>query len=89
MKTLIVIAMLHLAADHAMPQPNCDVLKIAQDYAKSRWPVDLTSDRRVISWVEGNIHTLRFDLPEDTLGFVPEIGIDEKTCQVVSAILWQ
>ena len=88
-KALMMIAVFQLMSEQAMPQPDCDLVKVAEDYARARWPVDLTSDRRVVSWVEGNIHTLRFDLPEDTLGFVPEIGIDPKTCRVVSAILWQ
>jgi len=88
-KALIVIAALQLMVDQAMSQPNCDVVKIAEDYARARWPVDLTTDRRVVRWLEGNVWKVAFEIPPDTLGYVPEIGIDQRTCQVVSAILWQ
>lgn len=89
LKVIIIIAGFQLSAEQTMPPPNCDVVKVAKDYARSRWPVDLTIDRRVAQWTEGNIRKVAFELPEDTFGYVPEIGIDEKTCQVVSAILWQ
>jgi hypothetical protein len=65
------------------------LVKIAQDYARSRWPVDLTTDRRVVKSLEGTVWKIRFTLPDDMLGFVPEIGIDQQTCRVVSAVLWQ
>jgi hypothetical protein len=88
-KALMMVAGLQLLVDQAMSQTNCDVVKIAKNYARTRWPVDVTTDRRVVRWVEGGTWKIAFELPEDTLGFVPEIGIDPKTCQVVSAILWQ
>ncbi len=88
-KAMMAIAVLQLMVDRAMSQPNCDLVKIAEDYAKTRWPVDMTTDRRVRTWLEGNVWKVRFDLPEDALGFVPEIGIDQRTCQVVSAMFWQ
>jgi hypothetical protein len=88
-KALMVVAALQLTVDQAMSQPNCDVVKIAEDYARARWPVDLTTNRRVVRWLEGNVWKVTFEFPADTLGYVPEIGIDERTCQVVSARLWQ
>ena len=88
-KALVVVAILQLMVDQAMAQPNCDVVKIAEDYARTRWPVDLTTDRRVVRWLEGNVWKVAFEFPADTLGYVPEIGIDQRTCQVVSAVLWQ
>ncbi|TMI99426.1 MAG: hypothetical protein E6G97_22825 [Alphaproteobacteria bacterium] len=88
-KALILVAALQLTVDEAMSQPNCDVVKIAADYARTRWPVDLTTDRRVIRSFDGNVWKVRFSLPDNTLGYVPEIGIDQRTCQVVSAVLWQ
>jgi hypothetical protein len=88
-KAPMVVAILQSMVNQAMSQPNCDLVKIAEDYARTRWPVDLTTDRRVVSSLEGNVWKIRFTLPDDTLGFVPEIGIDQRTCQVVSAKLWQ
>lgn len=72
-----------------MAQSNCDAVKIAEDYAKARWPVDLTRDRRAVTWPEGAVIKVAFELPPDSLGFVPEISIDAQTCRVVSAKLWQ
>jgi hypothetical protein len=89
MTAMTAIAALQLTASQAMAQPNCDLVKIAEDYVRTRSAVDMTTDRRVRTWLEGTVWKVRFDLPEDTLGFVPEIGIDQRTCQVVSAKLWQ
>jgi len=90
LKAVIVIVTLQSMVNQAMSQPNCDVVKIATDYTRTRWSwVDLTTDRRVITSLEGTVWKIRFTLPDDTLGFVPEIGIDQRTCQVVSAVLWQ
>ena len=88
-KALMMIAALQLMAEQAMSQPDCDLLKVAEEYARARWPVDLTTGRRVVKSLEGTVWKIRFALPIDTLGYVPEIGIDQKTCRVVSAILWQ
>jgi hypothetical protein len=88
-KALMVGAVLQLTTDQAMSQPNCDLIKIAEEYARTRWPIDMTTDRHVIAWLEGAVWKVRFDLPKDTLGFVPEIGIDQRTCKVVSAMFWQ
>jgi hypothetical protein len=90
LKAVIVIVTLQSMVNPVMSQPNCDVVKIATDYTRTRWSwVDLTTDRRVITSLEGTVWKIRFTLPDDTLGFVPEIGIDQRTCQVVSAVLWQ
>jgi hypothetical protein len=88
-KALMVVAVLQLTVDQAMSQPKCDLVKIAEDYTRARWPVDLITDRRVRTWLEGDVWKVAFEIPSDTLGFVPEIGIDQRTCQVVSAVLWQ
>jgi hypothetical protein len=85
----MVVAMIQSMVNQAMSQPNCDLVKIAEDYVRTRSPIDMTTDRRVRTWLEGTVWKVRFDLPEDALGFVPEIGIDPRTCQVVSAKLWQ
>lgn len=89
LKTAIVTITIHLLVGQAMAQSNCDFIKVAEDYAKARWPVDLTSDRRVVSWLEGAVTKVAFELPANSLGYVPEIGIDKRTCRVVSAKLWQ
>jgi hypothetical protein len=75
----IAAAALQLAGSQALSQPNCDLVKIAEDYVRTRSPIDMTTDRRVRTWLEGTVWKVRFDLPEDALGFVPEIGIDQRT----------
>jgi len=72
-----------------MAETNCDFIKIAEQYAKARWPVDLTIDRRAVSRVDGAVMKVTFELPANVLGYVPEISIDQRTCQVVSAKIWQ
>jgi hypothetical protein len=88
-KALMMAAMFHLIGGQAMAQPTCDVVKIAEDYAKARWPVDLATDRHGRHWPDGAVIKVAFELPPDSLGDVPEIGIDPQSCRVVSAKLWQ
>lgn len=78
--------------NQAMPQPNCDVVGIAKAYVETHFPfIDLASDRRVVSSPVGDHWqvTLDFDVPARYLGFIPEITVDPKTCQVVNAKVWQ
>src|SRR5256885_279216 len=86
-----VVATLQLMGNEAMPQPNCDVVKIAKAYVETKFPfIDIDSDRRVVtSPVGANWKvTFAFDPPATYLGFVPEITVDPRTCQVVSAKVW-
>lgn len=89
-KALTVLAILQSMASQAMSQPNCDVVKIAEDYVRQRWPfIDITTERRAVSEVIGAYWQVTFKLPDDTLGYVPEVTIDRRTCQVVGAQVWQ
>jgi len=75
-----------------MSQPDCDVVKIARAYVESNFPfINLGSNRRVVNSPVGDSWkvTFTFDPPATYLGFVPEITVDPKTCQVVSAKVWQ
>jgi hypothetical protein len=76
----------------AMPQPNCDVVTIARAYVESNFPfINVGSNRRVVTSPVGDYWqvTFTFDPPATYLGFVPEITVDPRTCQVVSAKVWQ
>jgi hypothetical protein len=89
-KALMMIAVLQLMAEEAVSQPNCNVVRIAEDYVKAHFPfIDTASDRSVVSLPVGPFLQITFDLPEGYLGFVPEITVDPRTCQVVSAKVWQ
>ena len=89
----ITAAMLQLTGNQAMSQPNCDVVKIAEDFARTRWPADLTTGRRVVVRpvsVAGSIYQqVTFELPDGYLGPVPEITVDGRSCSVIGAKLWQ
>jgi len=74
----------------AMSQPNCDVVRIAEDYVKTQFPfIDTAPDRHVVSLPIGAYWQVTFKLPDRYLGFVPEITVDPRTCQVVGAKVWQ
>jgi len=69
-----------------MAQPVCDPLKVALDYIATRFPhFQSTGLKRVIS-EQDNLWELTYELPEDTLGGVPIITIDTRTCTIVRAI---
>ena len=89
-RRMIVAAALPLIGSEAMSQPNCDVVRIAQDYVKTHFPfIDTAPDRRVVSLPIGAYWQVTFNLPDRYLGFVPEITVDPGTCQVVAAKVWQ
>jgi hypothetical protein len=86
-----VVTTLQLMGNPAMPQPTCDVVGIARAYVETHFPFIIASKRRVVSSPVGDYWqvTFDFDEPGRYLGFVPEITVDPKTCQVVSAKVWQ
>lgn len=74
-----------MTLNQAMSQANCDVLKIAHEYIASRYPsFDAAGLTPVIS-EQGNLWRLTYELPRGTLGGVPIITIDKRTCRVVQA----
>ncbi|MGB9364689.1 MAG: hypothetical protein WCE79_01615 [Xanthobacteraceae bacterium] len=88
-KILMVVGTMQPMGNLAMITSNCNVVKIADDYVQARWPQFDFTDRRRSSVVEGNVWKVRFLLPDGSLGYEPEISIDQKTCRVVDAIIWQ
>lgn len=87
---MVAAATLQLTGNQTMSQPNCDVVKIAQDYVRTHFPfIDTAPDRRVVTLPVGAYQQVTFKLPFGYLGFVPEITVDPRTCQVVSAKVWQ
>lgn len=88
-KALMMIAVLQLMAEEAMPQSNCDVVTTAQKYVRTHFPFIQIGNRRWSSSAEADLWTVRLELPDGHLGFVPEITINERSCQVVAAKVWQ
>lgn len=83
------ITSLQLAGIEAMSQPNCDVVRIAEDYVRTHLPFIQIANRRWSSSGEADLSIVRLELPDGHLGFVPEITIDKRNCQVVRAKVWQ
>ena len=82
---IAVVAVLQLMMDHAMPQPNCDVVRIAEDYIRTRYPFIDPAERQPVTSVAGAVWQVAFELPKGAFGFVPIVSIDRKTCAVVGA----
>jgi hypothetical protein len=74
-----------LFAGQAMSQVECDFLRIAKDHIGRKFPsFDPTGLTPVISESE-NLWELSYELPKGTLGGVPVITIDKRSCMVVRA----
>jgi hypothetical protein len=74
-----------LMASQTMAQPKCDTLKIALEYIATRYPhFDSAGLKQIIS-EQDNLWELTYELPADTLGGVPIITIDTRTCTIVRA----
>jgi hypothetical protein len=88
---LTIVATIQLMGNQAMPQPDCDVVTIARAYVEAHFPfINIASDRRMVVTSPVGAHwQVTFDLPDGYLGFVPEITVDPRTCQVVGAKVWQ
>jgi NTF2 fold immunity protein of polymorphic toxin system component len=77
--------MAQMTPNQTMSQANCNVLKIAHEYIASRYPLfDAAGLTPVIS-EQGSLWRLTYELPRGTLGGVPIITIDRRTCRVVRA----
>jgi hypothetical protein len=86
---MIAAATLQLTGKPVMSQSNCDAVKIAEDYVKTHLPFIVIANRRWTRSAEGDVWIVRLELPDGHLGFVPEIAVDPKACQVVGAKVWQ
>lgn len=88
-KWMAIAVTLVLMGNQAMPQSNCDVVTTAQEYVRAHFPFIQIGNRRWSSSAEADLWTVRLELPDGHLGFVPEITINERSCQVVAAKVWQ
>jgi hypothetical protein len=82
---LAIMTSLELAADQAMSQVKCDVLKIARDYIAKQFPSFDASGLRPIISESANLWELTYELPRGTLGGVPTVTIDKRSCTVIRA----
>jgi hypothetical protein len=83
---MIAAATLQLTVNQTMAQSKCDALKIALEYIATRYPhFDPGGLKQVIS-ERDNLWELTYELPADTLGGVPIVTIDTRTCTIVRAV---
>ena len=82
---IAVVAALQLTVDQTMSQPKCDLLRVAQEYIAKRYPFIDLAERHPVTSESDNVWEVRYELPQGTLGFVPVISIDKRTCAVVRA----
>jgi hypothetical protein len=66
-----------------MSQPKCDFLKTARNYIADKFPIIDFSNRHPVTSESDGFVEVRYDLPPDTLGFVPVIVIHKLGCDVV------
>lgn len=68
-----------------MSQPGCDFMKIAQAYIATWVPFFDPAGLRPIISDTGKLWELTYELPRGTLGGVPAITIDKRSCTVIRA----
>jgi hypothetical protein len=83
-RLILTLAMIfQLMVSPTMSQPKCDFLNVAQELIARKFPFIDLSYRHPVTSESKNIWQVRYELPPDTLGFVPVVGIDKQTCAVV------
>ena len=84
MRIVVALATIFpLMVSSTMSRPKCDLLKIAHDVMAREFALTDLSYRHPVVSESDNVWTVRFELPPDSLGFVPVIDIDKRTCAVV------
>lgn len=82
---IAVVAAFQLMVDQTMSQPNCDTLRVAQEYNAKRYPSFDPAGLKLVISEKGNLWELTYELPKGMLGGAPIITIDKRTCTVVRA----
>ncbi len=82
---IATIAALQLMVNQTMSQPECNMFRVAEDYIAKRYPFIDLAERHPVTSESANVWEVRYELPQGTLGFVPVISIEKRTCAVVRA----
>lgn len=80
---IVTVAALQLMVNQAMSQPRCNMFRVAEDYIAKRYPFIDLAKRHPVTSESTKVWEVRYELPQGTLGFVPIISIDKRTCTVV------
>lgn len=86
---ILTIAALQPMMSHAMTTSKCDLIQIAASDVAKRYPFVNAAARHPIVVEKDTVWDVVFSLPPETLGFVPIISIDKRTCKIVSARMEQ
>ncbi|MBI3705573.1 MAG: hypothetical protein HY244_17395 [Rhizobiales bacterium] len=79
---MVLVAM----TEPSMAHPRCNMLKIAEKQIGRLFPrFDLKELKRVVA-ENGNLWELTYEMPGTSLGGIPIVTIDKRTCKVVRAI---
>jgi hypothetical protein len=82
---IATVAALQLMANQTMSQPKCNMFQVAEDYIAKRYPFIDLAERHPVTSESDNVWEVGYELPRGTLGFVPIISVDKRTCAVVRA----
>lgn len=82
---VVAVLALALTATQAMPQAECNVLKIAESYIAEQFPGSVSSDMKPVISKQGDSWVVTYELPIYMLGGSPVITVDKRACKVIDA----
>jgi hypothetical protein len=84
-----IVATLQLMENETMAQPQCDVVKLAEQHIAKFLPSFDPAGKRLVVRESGNLCEVTYELPPWMLGGAPIVTIDKRTCKVVDTRLEQ
>jgi hypothetical protein len=79
------LAASQLLTGQAMPQSNCDPLKVAEIYVNEHYPKAVSVEMKPVVAEKGGNWIVEYMLPLHMLGGGPVITIDKRACKVIDA----
>ena len=86
---MMAAAMLPLTGNQAMSEPQCDFMKLAEDYIAKLFPSFNSTGMKLVISEDDHLWEMTYRLPSHMLGGAPVITIHKRTCLVVRAQLTQ
>ena len=85
----IVAAVLSSAGSQAIAQPQCDFMKLAEEYIAKLFPFSNSTGKTLVVSENERLWEMTYRLPPHMLGGAPIVTIDKRTCLVVRVQLTQ
>jgi hypothetical protein len=82
---LATVAAVQILVNQAMSHSNCDVLELAKEYIRQKYPSFDSSGLKLVVSERENFSEVTFELPKGMLGGVPIVTIDKRSCKVIHA----